>query len=266
MNTDLIFDIGLHRGEDTEFYLGKGFRVVGVEANPALCAEVAERFSHQVASGQLTIVNKAIAERSGAIKFFVNSKFSVWGTVNREWAERNSRLGADSTEVEVEATTMGTLLETFGCPYYVKIDIEGNDLLVLEGLRSSTEKPEYVSIESDKDSFRALRKEISTLAELGYSRFNIVNQHHIIHQESPQQAREGRCFPHKFKDGSSGLFGKELPGRWISADQAIEAYRPVFLRYALTGDDPFVRNKWLRLALRAVRFNASWYDTHAKRM
>ena len=31
---DLIFDVGLHRGEDTEFYLKKGFRVVAFEANP----------------------------------------------------------------------------------------------------------------------------------------------------------------------------------------------------------------------------------------
>ena len=29
----IIFDIGMHRGEDTDFYLKKGFTVVGVEVN-----------------------------------------------------------------------------------------------------------------------------------------------------------------------------------------------------------------------------------------
>ena len=38
---DLIYDIGQHTGEDTAFYLGKGFRVVAVEANPTL-AEATE--------------------------------------------------------------------------------------------------------------------------------------------------------------------------------------------------------------------------------
>ena len=33
----LIFDIGCHLGEDSEFYLRKGFKVVAVEANPELC-------------------------------------------------------------------------------------------------------------------------------------------------------------------------------------------------------------------------------------
>ena len=29
---NLIYDIGVNKGEDTEFYLNKGFRVVGIEA------------------------------------------------------------------------------------------------------------------------------------------------------------------------------------------------------------------------------------------
>jgi 16S rRNA A1518/A1519 N6-dimethyltransferase RsmA/KsgA/DIM1 with predicted DNA glycosylase/AP lyase activity len=36
--SDLIFDIGLHRGEDTDFYLKKGFRVAAFEVDPNLVA------------------------------------------------------------------------------------------------------------------------------------------------------------------------------------------------------------------------------------
>ena len=32
-HADLIYDVGMHRGEDTAFYLRKGFRVVAVEAD-----------------------------------------------------------------------------------------------------------------------------------------------------------------------------------------------------------------------------------------
>ena len=33
---DLIYDVGMHKGEDTEFYLRKGFRVIAIEADPDL--------------------------------------------------------------------------------------------------------------------------------------------------------------------------------------------------------------------------------------
>ena len=32
----LIIDVGMHNGDDTAFYLAKGFEVVAVEANAAL--------------------------------------------------------------------------------------------------------------------------------------------------------------------------------------------------------------------------------------
>ncbi len=34
MNPDLIFDVGMNNGDDTDFDLAKGFRVVAIEANP----------------------------------------------------------------------------------------------------------------------------------------------------------------------------------------------------------------------------------------
>lgn len=33
----LIFDVGLHKGFDTSYYLKKGFTVIGVEARADLC-------------------------------------------------------------------------------------------------------------------------------------------------------------------------------------------------------------------------------------
>ena len=37
VHNDLIFDFGVNRGEETEFYLLKGFRVLGVELmNPLI--------------------------------------------------------------------------------------------------------------------------------------------------------------------------------------------------------------------------------------
>jgi len=65
--SDLIYDIGMHEGEDSKFYLAKGFRVVAVEADPLLCEQAADRLGQFIQSGQLTIVNRAIAPTRGPI-------------------------------------------------------------------------------------------------------------------------------------------------------------------------------------------------------
>ena len=36
-DSKVIFDLGMHNGDDTAFYLSRGFNVVALEANPALC-------------------------------------------------------------------------------------------------------------------------------------------------------------------------------------------------------------------------------------
>lgn len=262
---DTVFDMGFHKGEDTEFYLAKGFRVVSLEADPDLFAAGCARFGDAIAAGRLTLVNKALvspAHGSGEITFY-KSSYSVWGTVDPLWAERNSRLGAESVPITVRATTMGELLSEFGVPYFVKLDIEGMDMVGLQGLETEEARPAYVSIESEKDSFKALRKEFTVFRELGYDRFKIVPQSKVPGQRPPRPARHGHDIDHRFPEGASGLFGEEAPGAWLTAEQAINAYKDIFFRYALVGDDP-VAPRWARSIAWRLGWRADWYDTHAK--
>jgi FkbM family methyltransferase len=264
VQSDLIFDFGLHTGEDTAFYLKKGFRVVAVEAEPELCKSAAVRFAEAIDTAQLTLVNKALAREPGPVTFYRNLDNTVWGTLDAEWAERNSRVGTKSEPITVEATTMAELLGRFGTPYYVKIDIEGFDMVGLEGLAAVAGRPKFVSIESDKDSFKALRREFRIFADLGYDRFKIVNQGRVPRQIPPNPPLEGKFAEHRFEFGASGMFGEEAPGKWLPIDEAIDDYRPVFLKYALMGDDPVLRGRWGRGLLRRMGIRANWYDTHAK--
>jgi FkbM family methyltransferase len=253
---DLVFDVGFHRGEDTEFYLKRGFRVIGVEANPELCASARDRFRDPIREGRLKLVNKAVARRAGKLVFHVNEQNSVWGTLDPLWAERNARRGAASRPVTVEATTMGALIAEFGVPHFAKFDIEGFDMVGVEGLAASAVRPAYVSVESEKDSFKTLRHEFDVLTGLGYDRFKVV----------PQSCIPGRRAPgldHVFPEHASGPFGEEAPGDWLTADEAIEVYKPIFVRYALVGDDP-IAPRWLRSAAWRLGVRADWYDTHAK--
>ena len=84
---DLIFDIGLHRGLDAEFYLNKGFRVVGLEAVPDLVAECRKKLSHH--GDRLVIVNRALFHEAGkTVTFYTVPGKNDWGSLYQQAAEK----------------------------------------------------------------------------------------------------------------------------------------------------------------------------------
>lgn len=272
---DLIYDVGMHRGEDTDFYLKKGFRVVAFEADPDLVRQCRERFGVALQSNQLVIVEGAIvddemAARSGTVGFFRNLDNSVWGTISRDWKTRNDGFGTRSESIEVPAVSFTECLERFGVPYYLKVDIEGADLICVSALQAFRARPSYVSIESEKVSFAALRAEIDLLQRLGYNQFQAVPQTEVPRQEPPNPAREGAYVDHRFERGASGLFGAELAGAWESSKEIVALYRRIFWGYRIFGDQSrFMRTRVGRrlhrwLSQRSGRQIPGWYDTHAK--
>ena len=105
---DLIYDVGMHRAEDTEFYLAKGFRVIAVEASPELCAAAADRLRSYVDSGQLTIVQAAVADKEGPVDLYLNPR-SEWNTIRPDLvgSQRRPRLavGARSSASRGSSST-----------------------------------------------------------------------------------------------------------------------------------------------------------------
>jgi FkbM family methyltransferase len=261
MNSHLIYDVGGHMGEDTDFYLRKGFKVVAIEANPVLAERLKDRFKTNLSDGSLVLIDAAIAENTGEVDFYVNQSLSVWGTIRPAWAERNAAVeGSLSKLIKVKATSFPEVLSKHGVPYYLKIDIEGADLLCLEGLIEKPDKPKFVSIESEKRSWHALLHEFEMFNKLGYSRFKIVDQAHIDLQKPPNPAAEGSYVEYSFEPGSSGLFGEELPGKWLTKHQAIRRYRLIFLRYRLFGDFGILRFLFKPLGFRKILPRASEAD------
>lgn len=262
----LIFDVGAHEGEDTLFYLRKGFRVVAIEASPRLAAQLCTRFAAEISAGELVVVNAAITTHAGPVTFYDNSRYSVWGTIRPDWAEKFSRLGGPSHPIEVEGIPFAPLLKRFGIPYFLKIDIEGCDQLCLEALRHFPARPRYLSFESTKTSWQELIAEFHLLQSLGYHRYKVVPQHTVPSQKSVAPAREGRYVAHHFPPGASGHFGAEAPGQWVNRAQALSIYYPVFMVYALFGDDGLAHKDPALKAALANYFPAptvGWFDTHA---
>jgi len=261
----LVFDLGAHRGEDTDFYLKLGYRVVAVEANPALVAELEERFRDAIRRGELVVVGRAIGEREGTIRFFVNRTISVWGTADPAWAERNRKLGADSEEIAVECVRLPDLIRRHGCPHYLKVDVEGADMQCVRSLAELDCRPKYLSLESSKVSWSDLADELATCEALGYTRFKVVGQR--WHGGGRFDTTSGARVTHSFERGASGPFGPHLRGRWLTRRQAMLRYVPIFILYKTLGDATFVGRHLGRLPFlrRVLAFIVGWYDTHAMR-
>ena len=212
---EMIFDIGCHGGEDFAFYLEKGFRVVAVEANPILCEKLKKKFTQEISDGRLVLIEKAIAEtHKDTVDFFINSSATMWGTISRDMADRNAAAGFPSETIEVPSITFGEVLREYGVPYYLKIDIEGADLLCLKALSLFADRPRFLSFEIHHRS--TLFKETRLLIDLGYSKFQIVDQGRVHEQMSRFPAREGNYVEHPPARGGSGTFGEELPGLWLT--------------------------------------------------
>lgn len=79
MESSLIFDVGMHRGEDTEYYLARGFRVVAVDADPAMIAQAADRFSEAVRDGRLVLVHAAVGDDQGEVEFHLSDQ-TIWSS------------------------------------------------------------------------------------------------------------------------------------------------------------------------------------------
>lgn len=178
MERDLVFDIGAYRGEDTAYYLRRGFRVLSVEANPESAAFCRERFDSEIRTGQLVLLNIGIAAEDGLVTFFVSEgNDGRWSSLDPSVA---SRANAAARPVTVQARPFRCLLQEYGVPFYVKIDIQGADYLCLREFDPDN-APAYVSFGATEGRLQ----DLFLLAHAGYTRFKLIDQLAAFRQVMP---------------------------------------------------------------------------------
>lgn len=234
-NERLVYDIGMNNGDDTAFYLKKGFAVVAVEANPSLARAARDRFADAIATDQLHILNCALCETTTSIPFFINRDNDHLSSIDPGWAARNE---GRCERIDVEGTTLRTLFARFGSPYYMKIDIEGADILALQQLADEDVKPDFVSVED----CRFGPDYVTLLAQMGYRFFKLLDQSTV---PTLRDEPTGHVFP----IASSGPFGPDLPGSWLPAPDFLQSYHAT------------VRD----LAGKRLAPASQWWDIHAAR-
>ena len=162
-----VFDFGMYDASDTEYYLSEGYRVVAVEANPALAQRAESRLKEHIRSGRLVVVNAGISSSEEPVQLTISGDDLGSSSMFEETLANRAPLATFT----VPAVTTAELLDRHGVPYFLKVDIEGADRLAVLSLTANA-RPKYVSFEIGDDFEELLRH----LRSIGYTRFQAINQ------------------------------------------------------------------------------------------
>lgn len=134
---DLVFDVGAHLGDRTRAFAALGARVAALEPNPVL-ADGLRRSLSGVAG--VEVIETAVGAERGTATLHVSSATPTVSSLNSGWIEsvRERNPGFASVRwdrpTEVSVTTLDALIERYGEPAFIKIDVEGHEPAVLAGL------------------------------------------------------------------------------------------------------------------------------------
>jgi FkbM family methyltransferase len=280
---DLIYDIGSNNGDDAAYYLSRGFRVLCIEADPALCRDLEARFGSDITAGRLSVLNAALGSARATVDFWVCEGKSVWNSFDRAVATRDGRT---ATRVEIEAFPMGELFARYGVPHYVKLSLHGHEHFCLQDIHPPA-APTYLSLELPRDSATS-GAVFDRLAALGYERVKVIEQTTLtpLAMPSPPTLKErvksvlGTVPPllslaqavnrvrqaatgtvpepytgvrtvggYAFQEGCSGPFGEETPGPWLTVADSRQDYL-AYLQAVGSDEHPNL---------------SIWHDVHARR-
>lgn len=170
---DLVYDVGAHVGDRISSFRRLGARVVALEPQPLL-----QRALHLIHGRDraVMLVPAAAAAKIGEMTLHVNSRNPTVSTLSDAFIV--DAFAADGwqgqtwdTSISVPAVTLDRLIAAFGPPAFIKIDVEGFEDEVLNGL---TQSVPAVSFEFTTIARDVAQRCLDTLSALGPYMFDVA--------------------------------------------------------------------------------------------
>jgi len=166
---DLVFDIGANIGSKTEIFRNIGCKVISVEPHDSCIPILKNKF---VNDSQVIILRKALGASAGSAQLITGEAACI-SSLSPEWVAavtKTDRFGGYkwTGKQTVEVTTLDTLVSFYGVPAFIKIDVEGFEHKVLEGL---SQPVKALSFEFTPEYLESAEKCIKHLEGLGSVEF-----------------------------------------------------------------------------------------------
>lgn len=177
---DLYFDLGAHVGNRIRAALDLHAQVVALEPNPYLHSFLDRRFG---ANDAVTLLQKGVGEQPGSATFYLSEGTPTVSTFSESWIARARRdpgfaaVRWDSQQ-QMEITTLDKLTKTFGMPRFCKIDVEGFELQVLNGLSMALPVVSFEYIPGAIDLAQSCIWRLETLSRYEYN-WSVSEQHRL---------------------------------------------------------------------------------------
>lgn len=163
---DLCFDIGANVGQTTEALVDCGARVIAVEPNPLCIPVLRWQFGR---NHQVKLVQKAVGAKRGSAVLNYRGTDST-ASILTDWPFGNH----DSHTVELIA--LDDLIAEFGRPRLCKVDVEGYEVEVFNGLSQPIPIIDFEIHPGVLQWAREVLQRLSTIGEITAA--NIAAEHH----------------------------------------------------------------------------------------
>jgi len=162
---DMVFDIGANIGNRTDIFIELGATVIAVEPQSS-CARILK--TKYGKNNRFILINKALAEKEGQAEMMISDASTI-SSLSKDWVDavrKSGRFGNhkwDGKET-VQTTTLDKLIEEYGVPSFIKIDVEGYEYEVLRGL---TKPVNVISFEFTPECLESAFNCLNYLSKLG---------------------------------------------------------------------------------------------------
>jgi len=165
----MFFDIGANIGRWAYENMNAADSIICVEASPTTFA----RLESNNNTTKITYLNYAVCDNSGEdITFYDCTSADVLSTLNKEWltAETSRFYNEPYTEIKCRTITLDSLIQTYGVPSLIKIDVEGGEYECIKSLHT---KVDTLCFEWASETNHITFKCLDYLLGLGYTKFHI---------------------------------------------------------------------------------------------
>lgn len=163
----LLFDIGANRGDATIAGTKLGYKVVALEPAPRVFAELVNNFIYDPNVIPLRLAVSDV--HGGRIEFYECVEDGL-STMEKAWLTDPSMPynGKEFRTIYVNTCTMDWLVEQYGKPDLIKIDVEGAEWSVLRGMTKHSGK---IAMEWTQETMNEHNEQLKYLQSIGYNKF-----------------------------------------------------------------------------------------------